>query len=261
MIDPAWPAVTAAAALGPVAALWLVATFLRNVSIIDAYWGPGFAIVAWVAASLSASPPPGRTLLLLAVVTVWGARLGVYLAWRLWGEDEDYRYAAMRSAHGDSFALRSLVTVFLLQGALIWLISLPIQAAILVPGETTLGWLDLTGATVWAVGVYFESVGDWQLARFKADPANRGKVLDTGLWRYTRHPNYFGDFLVWWGLFLISCSTPFGPWTVLSPLAMSVLLLRVSGVSLLEKTITERRPRYAEYIERTSAFFPRPPRR
>jgi steroid 5-alpha reductase family enzyme len=243
MIDSAWLATTAVAALGPTVVLWAVATVLRNVGIIDAYWGPGFALVAWVAAALHGPPLPVRSMLLLAVITLWAARLGVYLTWRLWGEPEDYRYAAMRKEHGEAFPLRSLFTVFLLQGALLWIISAPLQAAILVPGDRALGWVDGIGVAACVVGIYFEAVGDWQLTRFKSDPANRGNVLDTGLWRYTRHPNYFGDFMVWWGLFLIAC-----------------LLLKVSGVSLLETTITERRPQYADYIERTSPFFPWPPR-
>lgn len=260
MIAPSSLAVTALAALGPAVGMWILATSLRNVSIIDAYWGPGFAIVAWVAALLAGAPLTPRTTALLAVVTVWSVRLGVYLAWRAWGEPEDYRYAAMRRAHGSAFALRSLFTVFLLQGALIWIISSPLQAAILVPGDRAPGWLDAVGLLACVVGIAFEAVGDWQLVRFRSRPENRTRVLDTGLWRYTRHPNYFGDFLLWWGLYLLACSTPFGPWTILGPLIMSGLLLKVSGVALLERTITERRPEYADYVRRTSPFFPRPPR-
>lgn len=256
MIDPTWLLVTAASALTPVILLWLVATALRNVSIIDAWWGPGFAAVAWTAAVLRGPPWPDRTEALLVVVTIWAARLAVYLTGRLWGAPEDYRYATMRERHGSRFARRSLFTVFLLQGALIWIISAPLQTAILAPGPAAWHWLDFIGLVSCAVGLFFETVGDWQLARFTADPDHRGRVLDTGLWRYTRHPNYFGDCLMWWGLFFLAASTPWGPWTVVSPIVMTVLLLRVSGVSLLEKTIIDRRPGYADYMARTSAFIP-----
>ena len=163
----------------------------------------------------------------------------------------------MRQRHGQSFALVSLATVFLLQGALMWVISLPIQVAAAQPER--LGPLDAVGGAVWAVGIFFEAAGDHQLARFRADPANAGLVMDRGLWRYTRHPNYFGDVMVWWGIYLVALSTWYAWWTIVSPLVMSTLLISVSGKQLLERRM-RRRPGYAEYVARTSGFFPLPPR-
>ena len=240
--------------------LWLLSLALRDVSIVDVWWGPGFAWLATVAVAIAGAATP-RGALLLALVAVWGVRLGAYLLWRNWGHGEDARYARMRRHHGARFPLVSLATVFGLQALLQWFISLPIQLAQLVPGTRPLGALDALGVALFATGLFFEAVGDAQLARFKADPANRGRVMDRGLWRYTRHPNYFGDCLVWWGLFAIAAATPAGPWTIASPLLMTFLLLRVSGVALLERSLVRTRPSYRDYIERTSAFFPRPPRR
>jgi len=242
-----------------VVALWLVSLAKRDASIADVFWGPGFALAAGTAFVVGEGGDPARRALALGLVTLWGLRLGGYLLWRSWGEDEDPRYQAMRRHHGERFGRVSLFSVFGLQGALLWFVSLPVQVVQLSPGGG-LGWLDALGTAIFAVGLFFETVGDAQLARFRADPANAGRVMDRGLWRYTRHPNYFGDFCVWWGLFVIALSTPAGIFTLASPIAMSVLLLRVSGVALLERSIGRRRPGYARYVERTSAFFPRPPR-
>lgn len=240
-------------------ALWLLSLALRDVSIVDVWWGPGFAWLATVAFTISGDPSP-RDGLLLALVSIWGVRLGAYLLWRNWGQGEDARYARMRRHHGARFPLVSLATVFGLQAVLQWFVSLPLQIAQLAPGTRPLGALDALGVALFATGLFFETVGDVQLARFKADPANRGRVMDQGLWRYTRHPNYFGDCLVWWGLFAIAAATPAGWLTIASPLLMTFLLLRVSGVALLERSLVRTRPAYRDYIERTSAFFPRPPR-
>ena len=188
-------------------------------------------------------------MLVAVLVTVWGLRLGLHLLARKRRERrEDPRYGAWRAKHGDRFPLVSLVTVFLLQGALVWVVSLPVQAA----GESPVWWL---GVAVWAVGVLFETVGDRQLAAFKADPANRGRIMDRGLWRYTRHPNDFGDFLVWWGLYLVAGAW----WAVIGPLVMTALLTRVSGKDHLERAMSAR-PGYADYVRRTSGFVPLPPR-
>jgi steroid 5-alpha reductase family enzyme len=238
--------------------LWMIGTLRRDSSLVDPFWGIGFAMVAWAAGLINGSPG-GRVWLLIALTTIWGGRLSLFLLWRNWGRGEDRRYTAMRIKHGDRFWWVSLLTVFWLQGLILWFVSLPLQAAAATPSSSGIGWLDSMGCLTWAVGWCFEAVGDWQLARFKADPANQGRVLDRGLWRYTRHPNYFGDFCVWWGLYLISAAGG-AAWTVASPLLMSVLLLRVSGVTLLESTIVERRPEYAAYQARTNAFFPGPPR-
>ena len=239
--------------------LWVVSLARRDVSIVDPFWGFGFVAVA----SFAAAVPPGlselapRGRLALAMVAVWGLRLSLFLLWRNRGHGEDFRYRAMREHHGDRFPLVSLGTVFLLQGVVLWTVSWPLQSSL--RATTPWSWLDACGAAIWLIGVLFESIGDWQLARFKTDPANRGRVLDRGLWRYTRHPNYFGDFCVWWGFYLVAAAGG-AWWTVFSPLLMSFLLLRVSGVTLLESTIVERRPEYRDYIRRTSPFFPRPPR-
>jgi steroid 5-alpha reductase family enzyme len=241
-----------------VLALWVASVRRRDASIVDIAWGPGFAGIALVTYALVDGYGP-RQLLVTALAMLWGARLGGYLLWRAWGGPEDYRYQAMRRRHGDRFPLVSLYTVFGLQGAIMWVVSLPIQVAQIAPGPP-LGALDAAGGVLFAIGFLFESVGDWQVARFKSDPTKAGKVLDRGLWRYTRHPNYFGDFLVHWGIFVIALATTWGWATVLSPLFMTFLLLRVSGVAMLEQTIGRRRPEYAEYQRRTSAFFPRPPR-
>jgi steroid 5-alpha reductase family enzyme len=238
-------------------ALWLVSLARRDASIVDIWWGPGFALIAATAWWLGAGGDPSRRALATGLVALWGLRLGGYLAWRNLGHGEDPRYQAMRRHWGKRFALASLVTVFALQGFLMWFVSLPVQA-VHVSSAGPLGALDFAGAALALIGLLFESVGDLQLARFRADPANRGRVLDTGLWRYTRHPNYFGDCCVWWGLYAIAAATPVGVWTILSPALMTFLLLRVSGVALLERSIGKRRPDYAEYAARTNSFIPWP---
>jgi steroid 5-alpha reductase family enzyme len=164
----------------------------------------------------------------------------------------------MRDHHGPRFWWVSLLTVFLLQGVILWIVSMPIQVAMVMASTKPLGWLDLVGVALWGIGLFFEAVGDFQMARFQADSQNTGRVMDRGLWRLTRHPNYFGDFCVWWGVYLTAASAG-ASWTIFSPLLMSFLLLKVSGVTLLEKTITDRRPDYAAYQARTSSFLPWPP--
>lgn len=250
---------TFALALVPMALLWLLSLRLRDVSIVDVWWGPGFA---WIGlASLGWAPEASaRGVLALVLVALWGGRLGGYLLWRNWGREEDSRYRAMRRRHGPRFAWLSLFTVFLLQGALQWLVSLPVQAAVLAPGAGGLDAFAAAGAALFAVGLFFEAVGDLQLARFKADPAHEGRVMDRGLWRYTRHPNYFGDATVWWGLYLIAAGTPHGYWTIFAPLLMTFLLVRVSGVAMLERSQRKSKPGYEEYVKNTSAFIPWPPR-
>ena len=242
----------------PLVLLWGLSVRIRDASIIDSFWGMGFVLVAWTTFLLTDGYGL-RALLLVGLTSIWGIRLTAHIAIRNHGKGEDPRYTAMREAWGPRFWWVSLFTVFALQGVLIWIISLPQQVAIPSAQPSGLTSLDVLGAAVWAVGFYFEVVGDRQLARFKADPANAGRVLDTGLWRYTRHPNYFGDAMVWWGLFLPSASAPWGWATVGSPVIMTYLLRRVSGVPMLEKGMAERRPGYADYVRRTSPFFPRPP--
>ena len=253
-------AATAGVTALAVVALWCLSLMLRDASIVDIYWGPGFAVIASTAWLASSGGDPGRRALVVILTALWGLRLGGYLLWRNWGEGEDPRYRAMRRSFGERrFPFVSLATVFAFQGALMWFVSLPVQVS-LASGDSPLGVLDALGALLFAIGLSFEAVGDLQLARFKADPESAGRVLDRGLWALTRHPNYFGDCLAWWGLFTIALATPAGPYSVLSPLLMTFLLLRVSGVALLERSIVKRRPEYEAYVERTSAFVPWPPR-
>lgn len=234
--------------------VWVASIVKRDASIIDPCWGLGFAIVAW-ASYWQAESSTSRGLLLATLTTIWSIRLASYLVWRNWGTEEDRRYRAMREKHGKHFIWISLFTVFGLQAVILWIVSWPLQIAIPDMPATPLNWLDFIGGSVWLIGFLFETIGDWQLSRFKAQSNNEGMVMDRGLWRYTRHPNYFGDFCIWWGLYLIATQGGAG-WTVVSPLLMSFLLLRVSGVSLLEKDIVERRPAYRRYQQRTNAFFP-----
>jgi steroid 5-alpha reductase family enzyme len=240
--------------------LWLVSLIRRDASIVDITWGLGFAMIALIGA-LADIGDPYRARLLAFCTVVWGGRLGVYLYFRNRGQGEDFRYQAMRRHWGNKFPVVSLFTVFGLQGVLMWFISLPVQLgqSSLEPNHGTV--FDVLGVGLWTVGFLFEAVGDTQLTRFKSDPSNRGKVMDLGLWRYTRHPNYFGDACLWWGIYLIAAATPNGRWAIASPLLMTFLLMRVSGVPLLEKKLTKTRPQYVDYIRRTSSFFPWPPKR
>jgi steroid 5-alpha reductase family enzyme len=246
--------------LGAVTLVWLLSLLKRDVSIVDIFWGLGFVGLNWFYRALG---PEGtsRHWLLLALVTIWGLRLALYLLWRNWGHGEDPRYQAMRAYRGDNFWWMSLFTIFSLQGMLIWFIATPLFVVQFSAGPPLWTWTDVVGLLFWSIGFFFETVGDWQLARFKADPANRGRVMRTGLWACTRHPNYFGDAMVWWGYFLLALAVPGSLWTILSPVLMTVLLLKVSGVALLEQTITERRPDYRDYIVGTNAFLPGFPRR
>jgi steroid 5-alpha reductase family enzyme len=240
-------------------ATWLLSLALRNASIVDIVWGAGFVLVAWVVRA-TVDGNPARQWLLVAMTTLWGLRLAGYLWWRNHGKGEDFRYRAMRKRWGPRFPVISLATVFLFQGVMMWIVSLPVQLG-QADDTPDLGWLAALGVLVWLIGLAFETIGDAQLARFKADPANAGTVMDRGLWRYTRHPNYFGDACVWWGIALVAAETGTGAWGLLGALMMTVLLRRVSGVTLLEKSLTKRREGYADYVARTSPFVPRPPRR
>jgi steroid 5-alpha reductase family enzyme len=240
--------------------IWAASLLLHNAGIVDIFWGLGF-VVAAITYFVLGDGYDGRGFLVLLCVVLWGVRLSGYIAWRNLGHDEDYRYRAMRERAGPAFWWRSYFQVFVLQGILLWIISAPLLAAMHNQDPDHLTIVDSIGADVWIVGFVFEAVGDYQLARFKGDPENKGKVMRTGLWRYTRHPNYFGDATIWWGLFIIAAGTPWGWATVFAPIIMTGLLLRVSGVALLERTITKRRPEYADYIESTSAFIPWVPKR
>ena len=255
-------AVTAAVLAGCMLTLWLISIRIRDMSIVDIFWGPGFGVVALVTFFLSDGIGVASRRLLLTVLTVtWAARLGAYLFWRNHGKGEDPRYtAAYRARFTRNLHVHTLLKVFLLQGALIWLISMPVQLGEYLVRPEQLGVPAYVGTLLWLIGFLFEAVSDGQLARFKRDPANRGRVLDTGLWRYTRHPNYFGNACLWWGLFLIACDHWNGLVTVFAPLVMTHFLLNVTGKKLLEKRMSRSRPEYAAYVAKTSGFFPLPPR-
>ena len=232
--------------------MWLISIACRDASSVDIIWGMGFVIIAWV--TWFRAPADNRSLLLPVLMTIWGVRLSVHLGTRNIGKPEDFRYAAMRQKHGDRFWLVSLYTVYLLQGAIMWVVALPVQMSAVAPIRTH--WLAILGGGLWFIGLFFETVGDLQLTKFRANPENSGKVLNHGLWRYTRHPNYFGDFCVWWGVFLMAVSCGGPVWTMVGPAVMSIFLLKISGVTMLENSLVRKRPAYVEYIRETNAFFP-----
>jgi len=246
--------------LGLMFSAWILSLILKDAGIADIFWGLGFVLIAWLT-FFQADGYLFRKMLITALVSFWGLRLALYIGLRKRGKGEDPRYRNWRTQYEKKFWWVSLFTVFGLQGVLLWVISLVVQAGQIASEPAGLGWLDGVGFLIWAVGIVFEVVGDFQLSRFKANPRNRGKVMDRGLWAYTRHPNYFGESLIWWGIFLITLSTPGSLWTVISPVTITFLLLRVSGVTLLEKNIVEKRPAYQAYIKSTSAFFPWAPRK
>jgi len=234
--------------------LWLISIVIKNVSIVDLFWGFGF-VVTGVVYFIYTEGFEIRKILLMTMVTIWGLRLSIYLAWRNLGKGEDFRYQKFRKDFGEHrYWWYSFFSVFLLQGVLMWLISVPLLGAQFYTG-THLGILDYIGIIFWIIGMVFEAGGDFQLARFKADPSNKGKVLNTGLWHYTRHPNYFGDAAVWLGYGFI-CLSAGSYIPVLGTVLMTALIIKVSGVALLEKTLKETKPQYKEYIEKTSAFIP-----
>ena len=239
-------------------ATWSVSLLRRDASIVDIVWGLGFVVVAWASRFVTGASGAGNWLL-VAMVTVWGVRLAAYLAKRNLGKGEDFRYKAMRRKHGERFPLVSLYTVFGLQGALMFVVSLPVSLG-QRDTDAGAGFVALAGFVVWAIGLYFEVVGDAQLARFKRDPRNEGLVMDQGLWALTRHPNYFGDCLVWWGLAIVASAQGAGLWAFLGALVMTVLLVRVSGAAMLDRLLAKRKPGYAEYMAHTSGFIPRPQR-
>jgi steroid 5-alpha reductase family enzyme len=254
-------AASAAGALALVLAVWVASVALRDASIIDSFWGVGFIVIAWICVAVGHGDRD-RRLLLAILVSVWGARLAVHITRRNHGRGEDARYVAMRARDGERFWLTSLYRVFLVQAATMWVISLPLQAAGSLGAARGLGAIDAIGAGVWLVGFAFEALGDLQLDRFKADPESRGRVMDRGLWRYTRHPNYFGDATLWWGLGLIGLGAGAGAaWGLVGSALDTLILTRVSGKPILERDIETRRPGYRDYIERTSGFVPLPPRR
>lgn len=235
---------------------WALSLWRRDASVVDGFWGATIAGLGWYYVWRTA-PEGAVAWIVLFLATAWGGRLSAYLTWRNWGEPEDFRYREMREKHGSRFPAVSLVTVFLLQAVLAWVVSAPLfQAAVATGGPGPVGWI---GVAVALLGLGWEVAADWQLQRFLARREDGDGVLSDGLWRYSRHPNYFGEFVFWWGIFLTTASTHGFPWAAASPLLMSVLLLRISGVPMLEERLDER-PEYRRYAERTNAFFPGPPR-
>lgn len=245
--------------LGFMSAVWLVSLVLKKASIADPFWGLGF-VVAAVYYHLSTPEHSIRKIIVLILVVLWGLRLFGYLLWRSYGQPEDYRYAQFRKDYGaHRYWWVSFFHVFVLQGVLLWLISAPLLSAQYYQSYQP-GLLDGLAGVCFTIGFIFEVGGDFQLVKFKSNPANKGKVLNTGFWQFTRHPNYFGDACVWWGFALFSTAAG-SYWPVLSSLLMTFLLLKVSGVAMLEKTLTTSKPGYNEYIRRTNAFLPWIPRK
>lgn len=249
-------------AIGAVLLLWAISIPLRDVSIIDMF----FAVILFAITAVSfvlGAGVPARKQLLLVLVGLWALRITVHLVRRNWGHGEDPRYSKLRGWVKDdrSFVWLSLRKVFLLQGIVIWFVSLPVQVAQVYAAPATLGWFAWLGAALWLAGFVFESVADHQLIRFRAEPANQGKVLQTGLWKYSRHPNYFGELCVWWGLFLIACDNVAGFLTVIGPLLYSYLIINVTGQRTLDKKLSREKPGYADYMQRTSGLVPLPPKR
>lgn len=234
---------------------WVASLFFKNVTLVDSLWGTGFVLIAW-STFICSEGAVARKWLSVILVTLWGARLSIYLTLRNWGRGEDPRYASWRVKSGNRFWWQSLLKVFVLQALFMWVIALPLQYAQFAAVPRHLTVLDIVGAFAWVVGFIFEAMGDAQLAAFKADPANKGKVLDRGLWAYSRHPNYFGEALMWWAIFLVALATPGSWWTVIGPISITAVLLKMTGIPLTEKLLVERRPGYAEYIRKTSAFIP-----
>ncbi|MCA0133532.1 DUF1295 domain-containing protein [Winogradskyella alexanderae] len=235
--------------------LWVWSVLIKNVSIVDIFWGLGFVIVNAFYVFMSGELNP-RKIVILTLVSIWGLRLAIYLAHRNIGKGEDFRYQEFRKNFGSKrYWWISYFQTFLLQGALIMIISLPLWGVSFSTSTGTLNLLDYVGIVVWAIGFAFEVGGDYQLARFKSNPNNKGKVLNLGFWKYTRHPNYFGDATVWWAYAVFSIAAG-GYWHIIGSIVMTFLIIKISGVSLLEKTLKETKPQYREYIQKTSAFFP-----
>lgn len=235
--------------------LWLYSLAIKNASIVDIFWGTGFVITYWAALWIGSIELTTRILLLGGIVTLWGLRLSAHIFLRNHKQPEDFRYAAWRTENGKSWWWRSFFKVFLLQGVILWIVAAPLIAAQTANPAATTCACEYSGLGLWLVGFMFEAGGDWQLTRFKKDPNNKGKLLTTGYWSVTRHPNYFGDAAQWWGFWLFAFSAG-AWWTVFSPLLMTFLLIKVSGVAMLERTLEKNKPGYEEYSARTSAFFP-----
>ncbi|MDZ7634895.1 MAG: DUF1295 domain-containing protein [Bacteroidales bacterium] len=235
--------------------LWIWSILIKNVSIVDIFWGLGFVVVNALYIFLSGELND-RKILVLILVTIWGLRLSIYLASRNIGKGEDFRYQEFRRKYGaERYWWFSYFQTFLLQGALMMIVSLPLLGISVGTHSGNLNLLDYLGILIWLVGFAFEAGGDYQLARFKRDAGNKGKVLDRGFWKYTRHPNYFGDTAVWWAYALFSIAAG-SYWQIIGSVVMTLLIIQVSGVTLLEKSLKGSKPQYKEYIRKTNSFFP-----
>ena len=243
--------------LGLMAVLWLLSLALKNSSIVDIFWGTGFVIIFWFGTWLVPGSMTARAILLGVIITIWGLRLSLYIFQRNHEKPEDFRYAKWREEAGPAWWWRSFFKVFVLQGVLMWIIAIPLLATqTSSASDSALACYDLIATIIWLTGFAFEAGGDYQLARFKADPTNKGKLLTTGFWSVTRHPNYWGDAAQWWAFYLLALISG-AWWTIFSPIIMTLLLRNVSGVALLEKTLKGTKPGYAEYITNTPGFMPR----
>ncbi len=240
----------------PFFALWGVSIAVKDASIVDIFWGPSFVVTAFIAWAV-APAVDALALTVLALVTLWGMRLGLYLFNRNHGNGEDWRYQKMRANHPDNFVSWTLYGVFGLQWGVMAVVSVPVVATILSGG--TFNVITFIGIAIFTIGLAFEAIGDWQLSKFKADPANAGKVMNKGLWAWTRHPNYFGDATVWWGLGVIALGAGHW-WTLIGPFVMTFFLVNISGKAMLERKLTKTREGYEAYLQNTSGFFPLPPR-
>jgi len=239
--------------------LWLVSLVLKNASIVDIWWGLGFVLMTGIYWMTTVGYAPRRGLV-AAFVVLWGARLAWHIGSRNIGHGEDFRYAAWRRQYGPIWWWRSYLQVFLLQAVIGWIVALPVAFAMRAATPAALTAVDWAGIVLFTIGFLFEAIGDWQMRAFKADSANKGRLMDRGLWRYTRHPNYFGESVLWWGLGLMGAATPGGVAGLIGPALITFLLLRVSGVTMLEATLRSTKPGYADYVARTSAFVPWRPR-
>ncbi len=251
--------VTALAVFLLMSAGWIASLIRRNVTVVDSLWGLGFVIVSWIGWAAGEGWEI-RRLAVALLATLWGLRLSFYLTLRNRGRPEDPRYAAWRHKSGRRFAWVSLGKVFWLQAAFLWVIALVLLVPQAAPEPERLTAWDAVGGLLALFGICFETIADRQLARFQADPQNRGRVMDRGLWRFSRHPNYFGECLVWWGFYGIALAVPGGGCAIFSPILVTLVLLKMTGIPLTERSILERRPAYRDYQRRTSAFIPLPPR-
>jgi steroid 5-alpha reductase family enzyme len=234
--------------------LWLLSLTLKNASIVDIFWGVGFILIVWLVFALAPQGYLPRRQLVALLVTVWGVRLTLHIGSRNWGKPEDFRYARWREENGPRWWWVSYFKVFLLQGLIMWVLSTPLIAAQTSGFPVILTPLDILGMCIWGAGLLFEAVADAQLAHFKKNPINRGRILTSGLWKFSRHPNYFGEAVLWWGYYLLALAAGAG-WTIFAPILMTFLLVKVSGVAILENTLKSK-PGYTEYIQNTNAFVP-----